>query len=206
LQLREKIWKIQFFALVFVICLGYPFEILASLRERFEHEKGSEERLEIVDTISFYAFLCGLYKDGRKGMKKFYTLTFMILLIGLVVERQAINWLKNRFGCSHFKLQKMIELDTRREAIRNHWEVCPPTYETERYRAHYFHHDFDELKKKFESQDRDEEEDFVPYKVALRLKKTVTFSVKLDGRAPYTIVTEKEKEGLLQGKLDYEDI
>lgn len=34
-----------------------------------------------------------------------------MLLFGLAIERVAINWLENRFGCTHFKLQKFTELD-----------------------------------------------------------------------------------------------
>lgn len=69
-----------------------------------------------------------------------------VLLIGLVVERVAINWLKNRLGCNHFKLQKFAELDQRREAIRYFWEKENPVYDVNRYKDHYFYNDFDDLK------------------------------------------------------------
>jgi len=58
----------------------------------------------------------------------------------------AINWLKNRFGCTYFKLQKFAELDQRREALRYDWDILAPPYDVERYRQHYFRNDFDELK------------------------------------------------------------
>jgi hypothetical protein len=64
-----------------------------------------------------------------------------------MIERVAINWLKNRFGCTHFKLQKFAELDQRREALRYDWDCVNPAYDIERYRQHYFRNDFDDLRK-----------------------------------------------------------
>mmetsp|Transcript_21580 Transcript_21580/g.33240 ORF Transcript_21580/g.33240 Transcript_21580/m.33240 type:complete len:435 (-) Transcript_21580:108-1412(-) len=112
LRLRRKIWHFQFFALIVLICIGYPSEILYTLRERFEKEYDTDKvkyadnlsKIEKVDNISFWVFFSGLYKDGRHGYRKFYSVTFLALIIGLVLERQAINWLKNRFGCTHYKL------------------------------------------------------------------------------------------------------
>jgi hypothetical protein len=75
-----------------------------------------------------------------------------MLLLGLAIERVAINWLENRFGCTHFKLQKFTELDQRREAIRYDWDIVNPKYDVERYRHHYFRNDFDELKELMENQ------------------------------------------------------
>lgn len=69
-----------------------------------------------------------------------------LLLLGLTVERIAINWLDNRFGCTHFKLQKFAELDERRRAIRYDWDVPNPKYDVEQYRSHYFRNDFEEIK------------------------------------------------------------
>jgi hypothetical protein len=69
-----------------------------------------------------------------------------LLLLGLAIERIAINWLENRFGCTHFKLQKFVELDHRREAIRYDWDIKNPKYDVERYRQHYFRNDFNEVK------------------------------------------------------------
>jgi hypothetical protein len=41
------------------------------------------------------------------------------MLAGLFIEKQAINWLTNRWGCTYNKLQKFIELDLRHEAIES---------------------------------------------------------------------------------------
>jgi len=57
-----------------------------------------------------------------------------IILLGLTIERIAINWLKNRFGCNHFKLQKFAELDMRVKAIRQFWDISNPPYDMNRYR------------------------------------------------------------------------
>lgn len=68
------------------------------------------------------------------------------MVLGLAVERFSINWLMNRLGCTHFKLQKFCELDQRHEALRNNWDIVNPTYDIERYRRHYFRNDFTQLK------------------------------------------------------------
>jgi hypothetical protein len=64
------------------------------------------------------------------------------------VERVAINWLKNRFGCNHFKLQKFSELDVRRDAAtdRYNWDIQNPPYDINRYKKHYFRNDFEDIK------------------------------------------------------------
>jgi hypothetical protein len=66
--------------------------------------------INFFDDASFWLYVGGFYKDYRIGGKNFY-LTMVSLVIGLIIERQAINWLKDRFGCTYFKLQKFIELD-----------------------------------------------------------------------------------------------
>ena len=91
-------------------------------------------------------FYLGIY------MEKSNLLMIGMLLLGLAIERVAINWLENRFGCTHFKLQKFTELDQRREAIRYDWDIVNPKYDVERYRHHYFRNDFDELKELMENQ------------------------------------------------------
>ena len=111
-------------------------------------------------------------------------------MIGLIMERQSINWLKNRFGCTHFKLQKFIEVDNRREGLRYNWEINAPKYDIENYRKHYFLNDFDDIKFKIEQNitehndeslldefDRKPIGDYVPYKIAKRLRTCIDFSV-----------------------------
>lgn len=87
-------------------------------------------------------FYLGLYKE-----KTTQYLTGLILL-GLIIERFAINWQKNRFGCNYFKLQKFIELDQRREALRYRWGKVNPVYNVDEYKKHYFLNDFEDIKDK----------------------------------------------------------
>jgi len=110
----------------------------------------------------------------------------------------AITWLFDRNGCTYNRFQKFVELDLRVQALKEEWAILPPRYNVERYRNHYYHQDFDALKKKFvESEEerkkhgkearkkgRREIRDFIPYKVAVRIRESITFSVKLDGRCP----------------------
>lgn len=74
-------------------------------------------------------FYLGIYSnDARSDL-----LVVGMLLIGLGVERVAINWLKNRFGCTHFKLQKFVELDVRHDALHYDWDIINPPYDVDRY-------------------------------------------------------------------------
>ena len=59
----------------------------------------------------------GIYKDPRPEYEFHFYMIFGTVLIGLFFEKQAINWLTNRWGCTYNKLQKFIELDLRHEAI-----------------------------------------------------------------------------------------
>lgn len=138
------------------------------------------------------------------------------MIFGLIFERLAITWLKNRFGCTHNKLQKFIELDMRREGLRRNWEICPAPYGTERYRQHYFNNDFDSLKKKFavntEFKTLKDEfgnlliGDFVPHKVGMRICETIKFTVMIDSRAPDVHQDDETKNLLKSEDYDYESI
>ena len=48
--------------------------------------------------------MSGVYMDDRKGNLKFIFFQFGGILLGLICERQAINWMKMRYGCTYFKL------------------------------------------------------------------------------------------------------
>lgn len=122
-------------------------------------------------------------------------MTFFLLAVGLVIERQAINWLQNRKGCTFNRLQKFIELDLRIKSIKEKWPICPPPYSIDSYKDHYFMHDFNELSERFVESESDQRRfrkaakrqnqeirDFVPYNVACRIREFITFSVKLNGR------------------------
>jgi hypothetical protein len=97
-------------------------------------DNNSCDAMDKLDHVSFWLFIGGIYKDGRPEYRHFYNCTYGSLIFGLIIERLSITWLKNRFGCTHNKLQKFLELDMRREALRNNWEICPPPYGVERYR------------------------------------------------------------------------
>jgi hypothetical protein len=161
--------------------------------------------IEMIDKVIFYLFQAGVFKDqviqkenGRDDEKiqgDFYT-PFGMMLFGLIVERLFINWLTNRFGCNFNKFQKCAEFDIRRKALKNNWDVCPPSYNVNNYRNFYYREDFDELAEKFTENEFTREvnrkkfykmqeiRDFIPSKIALRVKKMIEFSVKLEGRAP----------------------
>jgi len=78
---------------------------------------------DALDLWSLRLFFVGIYKDGRHSEQGWtFYITFALLLIGLSIEKQAINWLKDRSGCTYPRLQKFVELDVRRAAIRYSWD------------------------------------------------------------------------------------
>lgn len=116
----------------------------------------------------------------------------------------------NRNGCTYFKLQKFIELDTRCKAIVNkNWLAPPPKYDINVYKNHYIHDDFNFLEERFKespkmqeqlrrkskySKDEGENRDFVPYKVANRIKECIVFSLQTRGKAIELQMDEDQEE------------
>mmetsp|Transcript_34734 Transcript_34734/g.53326 ORF Transcript_34734/g.53326 Transcript_34734/m.53326 type:complete len:565 (-) Transcript_34734:5263-6957(-) len=231
LRIRHILWKFQFGALVLVSCLGFPSTLLALVRHKliFKDEEGFAPQIKTLDSVVFYGFLGGAYKDDTDvATWRFYS-GIGLLGFGLVVERIAINWLTNRNGCNFNKLQKCIEIDLRQQCINEQWDVCPPKYHVDDYKNHYYKADFESLKQRFTESDveanqrrkealkvQKEIRDFIPYKVALRIRKFITFSVKLRGRAPelqldsgtQTLLDVMEEERRLgtPSKIDQESI
>jgi hypothetical protein len=162
-----------------MLCIGFPTSIFDSFRVKYNDIPETKNR---IDNASFWLFFFGIFRPSKES---YFYVTYGMLIIGLVFERSAITWLTNRFGCTYFRLQKFIELDMRREAIRakNCWEFPNPEYNIERYRKHYFYTDFDILKRKFESIS-DGSPKFIPYKEAIRIRDTIKFSIMLDCGAP----------------------
>ena len=66
-----------------------------------------------------------------------------MLFIGLFLEKAAINWLKNRWGCTYFNYAKFVELETRSKAIKEKWEITPIPYHPEHYKYHNFYKPLD---------------------------------------------------------------
>ena len=165
------------------------------------------KRMASLDLWSLKLFFVGIYKDGRESEQgRTFYITFALLLIGLSIEKQAINWLKDRSGCTYPRLQKFVELDVRRAAIRYDWEKARPRYDPKRYDRHYFYDDFEEILPKCHSgagsgdggSKADKEEgyleyfkkdnsafgrDFIPYKSAERLAEAIRFTLRIDCRA-----------------------
>ena len=150
-----------------MLWLSYPTSLIQQLRD----DTDNDEFKNRIDYWSFWAFILGIWKDERtvidangvetKPYKYFYHYTFIGLLVGILFEKFSIAWLKNRHGCTHYRLQKFIELDMRREALRKpQWDVCLPAYDFTRYKKHYFLNDFDKLMYKIMGKRKDEEGNF----------------------------------------------
>jgi hypothetical protein len=197
LQIRHTLWKIQFSMLIFVSCLGFLTTLLSKYRSRLNYldPVWHANSIRYIDQMTFYVFMAGLYKDDREGMELYFYGPLFVMTLGFIVERSAINWLSNRHGLTYNKLQKCIELDLRRQSILEKWEVQPPKYSIDYYKAFYYGGDFDELKQRFVESpetskkkriDEKQEQirDYIPYKMAMRIREFITFSVKLAGRSP----------------------
>jgi fatty acid desaturase len=130
LKIRQRIWKFQMILLVVVSIIGFPTTLIQKIRRKELHLSDTkdasaipEETLtKLIDGLDWYifiAFLGGFYKDvathvnGTPSYQDYYYFPMAAMFFGLIIEKQAINWLTNRHGCTYFKLQKFIELDTR---------------------------------------------------------------------------------------------
>jgi hypothetical protein len=217
---------VQFTVLILCSVIGFPTAVIYYLRLKLikDDKIGNADKIQSIDNFSFWIFIGGFYQDQRGSNSEYFLYTILFLIVGLCAERQAINWLKNRFGCTHFKLQKFIELDQRREAERYNWDILTPTYDLERYRPFYFYNDFDQVMQKIkdnlsqhdvESHDHkilDEYDrkfigDFVPHKIGERMLRTIKFVVLLECRSTELNLSDAEKTLLdKEGELDYESI
>lgn len=89
--------------------------------------------------------------------------------------------------------------------------MVAPVYDTSRYELHYFYNNFRQLEERFTETDEQEEQNekefyqhaynkeirsFIPHKVAIRMRDVITFSVKLDGRAPDLRIAEATRNKL----------
>jgi hypothetical protein len=173
LSARRKTWQWMFGVLIVGALLQYPTPIIQKIK-KLELNDGQAKKLDQVALALFYM---GLYQE-KSNLE-----LVGLLLLGLAIERVAINWLKNRFGCTHFKLQKFTELDQRREALRYDWDIVNPPYDVERYRQHYFLNDFDDLKKQMTSQ---------TYKEMLKIQKMQDTMLKGLGGELAEAVSAKE--------------
>jgi len=132
----------------------------------------SQEYIDRIDYWSFWLFILGIWKDVRTRVdengdeyqpyKHFYLIIYVGLTTGILFEKFSISWLKNRHGCTHYRLQKFIELDMRREALRgSKWgDGILPAYDINHYKKHYFLNDYDKLMCKIMGDRKDSEGKF----------------------------------------------
>jgi len=170
------------------------------------------DRVKSADQKIFYFFVMGAFKDHGADVQNQFWFIFFSVFLCLIMEKQSINWLTNRWGCNYNKLQKFIELDLRKKSIHQDWPRNP-RYSILAYKPHYFYKDFDSYQEKFiEEPDtmknrrkaaekgnsgvigNKEVRDFIPYRVALRASDFITFTVKLGGRAPDLNYGEEEEQ------------
>lgn len=107
--------------------MGFPSTLISRMSEKLDFDDpNTQEYVDWkiwYDNFNFWAFMCGIYMDDRPGQLKYIGMWFGGMIFGLIIERQSLNWLKTRFGCTYNKLQKFIELDIRRKALKFNWEI-----------------------------------------------------------------------------------
>lgn len=104
LKIRAAVWKFQFGLLVVAACIGFPSTILYRARSKLVDDPARAATVENIDWVSFYLFFAGIYKDPRPDAQSQFYVTFYVIAFGLAVERQFINWLTNRNGCTFGRL------------------------------------------------------------------------------------------------------
>ena len=193
--------------LVIFVSVGFPTTLLWNLRQQYKYDfaedpiKYADNKgwIDSIDAVNYWCFVIGIFKDPVLDVSLYFYGTFGFMYIGLYLEKSAIDWLTNRWGCTYNKLQKLIELEERYKLIEEHGITQAVPYCPQRYREHYFYHNFDEIIVRTTENDEDanikrkmardqntslnkEVRDFIPYKIAMRIKEMVQFSTRLDAR------------------------
>ena len=111
--------------LILVSSIGFLSTLLSKYRDRLNYidPVWHKNSIDSLDTVTFYVFMSGLYKDNRPGNELDFYGPLFAMTMGFILERNAINWLTNRHGLTYNRLQKCIELDLRRKSIDENWDV-----------------------------------------------------------------------------------
>ena len=163
MKVRSRVWEIQVTFLVIMAIIGWPSSLIEKIRSEIlinAKKVGTAEAIQQatlnvhnLDKATWWIFVLGIYKDPRPEYEMYFYMIFGTILVGLFFEKQAINWLTNRWGCTYNKLQKFIELDLRQQAIESmrearsnpsveQWGQVVPIYDPNRYELHYFYNNF----------------------------------------------------------------
>jgi hypothetical protein len=107
LDIRHKLWKLQFFVLVLVSSIAFGSTILQLVREKcqiydpdakdFRPKSSSDEvgyddskcsdRIRNINDIEFYLFMFGMYKPIDSGLRSDFYKPIFCLTVGFLLER-----------------------------------------------------------------------------------------------------------------------
>ena len=114
LKIRQRIWKFQMYLLVIVSIIGFPTTLVQKIRRKelslLKDGDNIDSLVKGLDWYVFIAFMGGFYKDvaqhedGSFSYQDYYYFPMALMFFGLIIEKQSINWLTNRHGCTYFKL------------------------------------------------------------------------------------------------------
>jgi len=66
LQLRNKLWQVQFNVMVIVACIGFPTTMLQKYRLKLDiNLESNQSTIVLIDKINFWVFFIGFFKDHR---------------------------------------------------------------------------------------------------------------------------------------------
>jgi len=71
--------------------------------ESFHYKNCDENFINRLDKAAYWLFIIGIYPGHNNvTVRTEYNASIGILYIGLFLEKAAISWLKNRWGCDYF--------------------------------------------------------------------------------------------------------
>ena len=156
-------------SLVIACSLGFPSTMLILQRDRLSSGAFYQDpSIQKIDDWTFWFFISGIFKDRGTDRQNTFYFTMGALILALVFEKQCINWLTNRWGCTYNNFQKFVEIEIRKKYIDQNWEGKVPAYDINQYRHHYFFKDFNDLAVRFLET---AEERYANTKAALKGKK-----------------------------------
>jgi hypothetical protein len=127
--------------------LSFPTGMITSLRKRCEltsiesinYKNCDKSFLLGLDKSAYWLFIIGLFPGDQTLELEAHYKVIGILYIGLFLERAAISWLKNRWGCDYFYFQKFIEIEYRNKALNEKWKNSHIKYRPDHYAYHNFY-------------------------------------------------------------------
>ena len=70
--------------------------------ETLDYSQCEESYITKLDKYAYWLFIVGIYQGDKVKALADHNHVIGLLFVGLFLERSAINWLRNRWGCDYF--------------------------------------------------------------------------------------------------------